>query len=141
MEGLVDALSALGVAQAGVVFLRGDFSRVAFMTGRPDTSGRRAATHAGPWTLDGPLILLGGSAIVGLDGDDRPLVHCHTFFSGPDGAVRGGHMLAGRCPLGDGGLLGLACCPIEAGFKIALDRETNFPIFHPLTHLSGAPPR
>jgi hypothetical protein len=141
MDGLVDALSALGLVQAGVVFLRGDFRAISFMTGRPDMSGRRAATHAGPWTLDGPLTLLGGSAIVGLDGEDGPIVHCHTLFSGPEGVVRGGHMLAGRCPLGDRGLLGLACCPVEAGFKIALDRETNFPIFHPLTYLSETAPR
>jgi predicted DNA-binding protein with PD1-like motif len=137
MEGLLAALSDHGLSQAGVVFLHGAFEAVTFMTGRPDNSGQRAATHAGPWTLEGPLTLLGGGAIVGLGADDRPVVHCHALFAGPDGAVRGGHMLAGKCPLDEPGLVALACCPDEAGFKIALDRETNFPIFHPLGHLSG----
>ena len=104
---------------------------VTFMTGRPDDSGPRAATHAGPWTLKGPLTLLGGGAIIGLDAEDQPVVHCHALFAGPDGTVRGGHMLAGKCPIAEPGLVALACCPSGAGFKIALDRETNFPIFHP----------
>ncbi len=141
MEGLVDALSARGPTQAGVVFLRGTLAAVTFMTGQPDDSGRRAATHAGPWSLEGPLTLLGGCAIVGLGVEDQPVVHCHALFAGPDGGVRGGHLLAGKCPLGDAGLTALTCCPSETGFKIALDRETNFPIFHPLGHLAREAPR
>ena len=46
MEGLVAALSARELTQAGVVLLSGTLAAVAGITGRPDTSGRRAATQA-----------------------------------------------------------------------------------------------
>lgn len=133
MEGLVAALNGQAVGSAGLVILGGSLARASFMTGRPDESGARAATHNGPWDLEGPLTVIGGGAIFGPDQKGRPLLHCHALFAGPDGRVRGGHMRQGLCPLGPGGLLVLAQALEGAAFKVARDPETNFPIFHPAT--------
>ena len=131
MEDLVTALRENGIESAGLVILGGALGRVSFMTGRPDDSGNRAATHNGPWDMDGPLTLVGGGAIFGPDQAGRPLLHWHALFSGPDGRVRGGHLRQGFCPLGPQGLLVLAQSLEGATFKVAHDPETNFPIFHP----------
>ena len=131
MEGLVAALCGQEVESAGLVILGGTLTRVSFMTGRPDESGNRAATHNGPWDLEGPLTLVGGGAVFGPDQTGRPLLHCHALFSAPDGRVRGGHLRPGLCPLGPQGLQALAQSLEGAAFKVAHDPETNFPIFHP----------
>lgn len=133
MAGLVASLDAAGVQSAGLVVLGGILARVSFMTGRPDESGNRAATHNGPWDLDGPLTLIGGGAVFGPDQEDRPLLHCHALFSGPDGRIRGGHLRQGYCPVGSGGAVMLAQALEGAAFKVTHDPETNFPIFHPTT--------
>lgn len=137
MEDLVAALYGHGVESAGLVILGGALARVSFMTGRPDESGFRAATHNGPWELEGPLTLIGGGAIFGPDQAGRPLLHCHALFSVPDGRVRGGHLRQGFCPLGPEGLLVLAQALEGAAFKVVHDPETNFPIFHPATAAEG----
>ena len=137
MEGLVAALCGHGVESAGLVILGGSLARISFMTGRPDDSGKRAATHNGPWDLEGPLTLVGGGAIFGPDQAGRPLLHCHALISGPDGRVRGGHLRQGFCPLGPEGLLVLAQSLQGAAFQVAQDPETNFPIFHPATADGG----
>lgn len=138
MQGLTRTLTSAGFAQAGIVLIEGRLARVSFMTGRPDDSGYRVATHNGPWHREGPLTLLGGGAVLGLDENDAPLLHCHAYFADSTGAVAGGHMRPGECPLAGGGLTALACCPSDAGFKVAFDQETNFPIFHPLNHTRDA---
>ena len=133
MNGLVAALTALEIESAGLTFLGGSFARVSFMTGRADETGARAATHNGPWDLAGPLALLGGGAVFGADEKGAPLLHCHALFAGGDGVVRGGHMRPGLCPLGTEGLVAMVAGLKGAGFQVAHDPETNFPIFHPKT--------
>ncbi len=103
MTGLVEALADRGIEQAGLVLLSGELRAASFMTGRPDVSGHRIATHAGPWDLAGPLRLLGGNAILGR-GASFALLHCHAVFATPEGRLRGGHLRPGHCPLGPGGL-------------------------------------
>ena len=131
MEGLVAALTGRGFQQAGLVLLGGSLASVSFMTGRPDDSGHRVATHNGPWDLEGPLTLIAGNAILGR-GPEGPLLHCHAVFATASGELRGGHLRPGLVPLGPGGLRALASCPQGAGFQVAEDEETNFAIFHPL---------
>ncbi len=140
MEGLVATLQGLDVAQAGISFLGGGLAEVGFMTGRPDDSGYRIATHDGPWQLPGPLTLLGGTAILGLDAEGKALLHCHGLFADATGKVRGGHLRPGECPLGPEGLMAVASCPQEAGFRIAFDPESNFPIFQTLNSFQEAGP-
>ncbi len=61
------------------------------------------------------------------------MLHCHALFAGADGEVRGGHMRPGLCPLGPDGLVAMVAGLKDAGFQVAHDPETNFPIFHPKT--------
>ena len=135
MEGLVSALVARGYRQAGVVLLGGTLASLSFMTGRPDDSGHRVATHNGPWDLAGPLTLVAGNAILG-KGPAGPLLHCHAVFATAAGELRGGHLRPGLAPLGAEGLRALASCPRGAGFQVAEDEETNFSIFHPTESLA-----
>lgn len=106
------------------------------MTGQRDESGYRVATHCGPWNLEGPLTIVGGTAMIGLDSEGAVMVHCHAVFSDEKGDLTGGHLREGYCPLNQEGLTALGALPKNAGFKVAFDEETNFAIFHPLNHLS-----
>ncbi len=135
MEGLLAALGEIGVSQAGVQLIGGSLASVSFMTGGPDKSGERVATHQGPWRIEGPLTLLGGTAMIGLDTQGQAMVHGHAYFADSEGEIKGGHLRAGECIAGPGGIEALAACPQRAGFKAALEKETNFPIFHPLDQL------
>ncbi len=129
MDGLVAALSGAGIEQAGMVLLGGDLARVAYSTGRADETGYRVATPHGPFECEGPLTVIGGSALLGRDKTGAPLLHCHAVFADRAGRVLGGHLRPGRCPLGPAGLTASAACPGEGGFQVADDAETNFPIF------------
>lgn len=135
MEGLLTALGEIGASQAGVQLIGGSLASVSFMTGGPDQSGERVATHQGPWRIEGPLALLGGTAMIGLDLAGQAMVHCHALFANGEGKIKGGHLRAGECIAGPGGIEASAVCPGRAGFKAAHDQETNFPIFYPLDQL------
>ena len=65
MNGLLAAISEIGLSQAGVQLIGGRLAKVSFMTGGPDNSGNRVATHQGPWRIEAPLTLRGGTAPAG----------------------------------------------------------------------------
>ena len=134
INGLVREAKTLGVWSAGVVLLGGCIARLAFMTGRPvgpaEAEGR-VATHSGPHEIACPARIVGGQAVLGRDAAGAPLVHCHALFVDAGGRARGGHLVAGTCIAGPGGIRLQVTTLDGAGFRTAHDRETGFDIFHP----------
>ncbi len=130
-EGLLSALGDLGLGQAAVSLVSGSFAAFSYLTGQPDASGARLATYGAPTTPAAPVTLIGANALVGSDGEGRPLLHCHAVVADAEGRVHGGHLPPGACLVGAEGLtlqvLGLA----GGGFAVAYDAETNYAIFHP----------
>ncbi|GAB5467255.1 MAG: hypothetical protein Kilf2KO_02850 [Rhodospirillales bacterium] len=128
---VIAAAVDLGLVQATVSLLSGSFDRFSYLTGQPDASGQRLATYGAPTLLDGPVTLIGANGLIGSDPEGRALFHCHCVVADAQGQVHGGHLPPEACVVGAGGLtlhlLGLA----KAGFRVAYDSETNYPIFHP----------
>ncbi len=131
LNGLRDAVLSLGGKGAGITLLGGRIDRLHYFTGMPDPSGRRLATYGEPTPLEGPIELLSGNAIVGLDATGRPLVHGHAVMAETSGKVHGGHLPPGECPVGAGGVRALAVLHDGAAFAVRDDHETNYSIFHP----------
>jgi predicted DNA-binding protein with PD1-like motif len=128
---LADALERLGVDTAGIRFAGGYLDRIGFVTGVIDPTGYRIATHSAPTDLEGPIVLIGGSAILGRGSAERLQLHCHAAFAAADGAARSGHLLPGRCPVGGGGARAFVTSTGSAHFAVVFDPETNFPLMQP----------
>ncbi len=133
LNGLAAALSARGIWHAAVSIISGSFAQVSYLTGQPDRSGERVATYGEPTHLAGPVLLLGANAILGVNPQDQPLIHCHAVMVDRDGRLHGGHLPPGAALLDDRGAVALVFALTDGGFKVAYDSETNYPIFHPQT--------
>lgn len=137
LNGLRSAITRMGHRTAGIELLGGTLSALHYFTGMPDPTGQRLATYGDPTPLDGPITLLGGNAILGLDAEGVPMVHCHAVMVDRHGKVHGGHLPPGGCRVGAGGVRALAAIHDGAGFGVKPDVETNYSIFHPVG-LTGA---
>ncbi len=131
LNGLRDAVTAEGGVGAAVELLGGSLDRVHYFTGRPDPTGRRLATYGDPTPLVGPVALLSGNAIVGLDAAGAPLVHAHAVMADAEGRVHGGHLPPGECRVGAEGARALVILHDPVVFAVREDPETNYAIFHP----------
>ena len=131
LNGLRDAVLSLGGKGAGITLLGGTIDRLQYFTGMPDPTGRRLATYGEPTPLAGPIELLSGNAIIGLDAAGMPLVHGHAVMAEASGKVHGGHLPPGECPVGSGGVRAIAVLHDDVLFAVREDAETNFSIFHP----------
>ena len=131
LDGLCEALAAQGVRSAGVRLSGGVLSHCRFVTGVPDPSGFRIATHSPANDLAGPVLLISGGAIVGIDAHEHIRAHCHAMFVGRGGEVRSGHLLPGSCPIDEQGIEMWVTPTGEARFETQFDDETNFPLMHP----------
>lgn len=135
MECLITALARAGIESAGLQLLGGVVARLSFMTGRAVEPGggiAQVATRSGPHEIACPATVIGGNAILGRDGEGVPTLHVHATFVDASGAVRGGHLLPGRCIAGPGGLRLQVTAVEGAGFEVGADRETGFDIFQPM---------
>jgi len=130
-EGVLAAAAEIGLAQATVSLVGGDFARFSYLTGQPDASGQRLATYGAPTEVTAPVTLIGANALIGSDAEGRPALHCHCVVVDAEGRVHGGHLPPGASIVGEAGLtlhlLGLT----DGGFAVAYDPETNYTIFHP----------
>ena len=131
LSGLTEALTARGITDAAVQIVSGSFSRMQYLTGQPDPSGRRVATYGAPTPLEGPVAIVGGNAILGRDLEGRPLLHCHIVVVDREGRVHGGHVPTDVCPTGPEGIVARVAVLTGAGFRVRPDSETNYTIFHP----------
>lgn len=131
LTGLAEVLAARGIADAAVQLTGGGFSSLQYLTGQPDASGRRIATYGPPTALEGPVMLVGGNAILGRDAAGRPLLHCHAVVVDREGRVHGGHLPAGVCIAGPEGVVCHVAALTGVGFRVGEDSETNYSIFHP----------
>ena len=131
LEGLCEVLAKQSVHSAGVRLSGGLLSYCRFVTGVPDPSGFRIATHSPANDLAGPVLLISGGAIVGIDERGESRAHCHAMFVGRDGEVRSGHLLPGSCPIAEQAIELWVTPTGEARFETRFDDETNFPLMHP----------
>ena len=132
LNGMLRALVDQGIHHAAISLISGTFETVDYLTGQVDETGERVATYGPPTRLAGPVQLLGGNAIVGVNPEDQPLIHCHAVMVDRNGQLHGGHLPPGTSRLSGEGAVALVAAFTGGGFKVAYDSETNYPIFHPL---------
>jgi predicted DNA-binding protein with PD1-like motif len=140
LDGLIAALRRAGLASAAVSLAGGRLGRVQYLTGQPCTDGTRVATYGAPTTLEGPVVLVSGNAFMGIDGDGRPIAHCHAVMVDRTGRVHGGHLPPGACTVGRGGIVVHVAAIADAALIVRYDAETNFPVFHPAVANAPAQP-
>ena len=130
-EAIVRPLGALGVESAIFTILSGPWAAIGYCTGVPDPTGHRVATYAAPLDVT-DVLLVAGSATLGLDVQGRPLVHAHGSFVDGSGALRGGHLVPNRCHTGT--VPTIAYVTIIEGFAVRqiADPETNHFTYQPV---------
>ena len=131
LTGLTQALAGRDITSAAIQVLGGTFASMQYMTGQPDDSGQRVATYGAPTSLEGPVRIIGGNAILGHGPDGQPLLHSHIVVVDNQGQIHGGHVPPEVCPAGPGGITVLASEMQDGGFQVAPDEETNYSIFQP----------
>ena len=136
LVGIGHALVACGVLSAGIRLAGGILAQCRFVTGIPDPTGFRIATHSPANELAGPVLLICGGAVLGIDEAGCSHVHCHALFaaqnpSGQAAEVRSGHLVPGACPVAGSGLEVWVTPTGDARFESRFDEETNFPLMHP----------
>ncbi|MDX1710287.1 MAG: DUF296 domain-containing protein [Rhodovibrionaceae bacterium] len=120
-----------GIENAAIQLTGGSFSSMQYLTGQPDDSGERVATYGAPTSLEGPVQVVGGNAILGRDSEGAPLLHCHAVVVDSDGQLHGGHLPGKVCIAGPEGLVLRVTVLSGGGFRVAYDAETNYSIFQP----------
>jgi predicted DNA-binding protein with PD1-like motif len=130
-EGVVSVLRGAGIADAAIRITGGSFSSMQYLTGQPDASGARVATYGAPTPLEGPVLLIGASAILGRLENGDPILHCHAVVADRDGRIHGGHLPPGVCIAGPEGLTAWVTVLAGGGFAVRYDAETNYQIFQP----------
>ena len=131
LDGISEALARTDARSAGIRFAGGLLASCRFVTGVLDPTGFRIATHSLPNDLEGPVLLLSGGAILGIDEQGQSCVHCHAMFIDRDGEVRSGHLIPGACPIAERDVEVWVTSTGKARFEVRFDDETNFPLMHP----------
>ena len=130
-EGLISTLRGAGIADAAIRITGGSFASLQYLTGQPDTSGERVATYGAPTPLEGPVLLIGASAILGRLENGDPILHCHAVVADRAARIHGGHLPPGVCIAGPEGLVAWVTVLSGGGFAVGYDAETNYQIFQP----------
>lgn len=128
---LTEALAARGIRQAALQLVGGGFASLQLKSSEPDASGTCVASYGAPRHPEGPLQLLDGNGILGLDEQGRPRLHCHAVAVDRQGRLQGGRLCPEGCLVGEEGLVVLVAALDGAGFAAVHDPETNVTLFEP----------
>lgn len=131
LNGLAAIMAEMGIRTAGVRLSGGIFDEFSYYTGVVDPTGARVATFSAPHHPALPVTLAIANVVIGLDEDNSLKSHCHAVFTDANTNVLGGHLIPGKCHIGNGGLVAWITASGQAQLKTHHDPETNFPIFHP----------
>ena len=130
-DGLVRPLADLGIRNAAINLLGGEFERLVFCVAPPDPTGRVAAAYTDPIDVSGGY-LLEANATLGSTEAGHPLVHCHAGLRDASGRLAGGHLLPNICVVGNGGLTALAVSLDGFEVRVGHDPETTLSLFLPM---------
>ncbi len=139
VEALTAPLVAAGLRSAAIVFGAAALAPFRFVLPGPARDGAHVAWFSDPHVPSGdparPTVVETANATFGWRAG-APFVHCHGVWVEPDGTRRGGHMLPDETFLAAPARArawGLA----DVAITVDPDRETNFPLFHPVAAPAG----
>jgi hypothetical protein len=130
-EALIGPLCNSGVRCASLTVLGGWFDSMQYCVASADASGAALVSYSEPISV-GRSYLIFGNATIGLDQQDKLIVHCHGALIDETGVAKGGHVLTDRCIVGSETVCALVTTLDGFDLRVAFDPETNIPLLQPL---------
>lgn len=128
MTGIKEVCNAHGVKHGYITSLLGSLKTGRFIYAVPKEGAQLGFVYSEPVNLEGPLELLAGQGLVGLEDTGELSVHLHMLVSDSYMRVFGGHFI-------EGGNIIAATAEIviheieDAEFIRSFDEETGFRLF------------
>ncbi|MFG1378007.1 DUF296 domain-containing protein [Xanthobacter autotrophicus] len=125
-------LMAAGMGAAQVEVSGGGFGPFTYVMPAAASDAIHAAWYSAPFTPAGETRLDRGNVTFGHK-EGAPFIHCHAFWTEPDGSRHGGHIMPHETVVA-APIRARAYGAAEVETTADFDSETNFPLFTP--HLS-----
>jgi hypothetical protein len=135
-EALLAALMPWRVRSAALSIWGGLFDELAFCLPIRDPRGEVVCTYGDPIPVRG-VRLVAGSVSFALGDDDRPFIHCHASFCGPDAILQGGHVLPERARIGAEPVVARVTVLEGVALRMQFDPETRLNIMRPQPEAHG----
>jgi predicted DNA-binding protein with PD1-like motif len=131
LDAVHERFAAEGVSSGVLTLHSGALHPLAYVIPALSQTGAHAAFYSDIIRSPGVSRIRSGAMTFGIR-DGAPFFHCHAFWTGPDGGMRGGHVLPDETVIADtvhATGMGLA----GAAFAAEYDAETNFTLFGPVS--------
>ena len=139
LDAVHERFAAEGFSSGVLTLQSGALGPLAYVIPALSPTGAHAAFYSDIIRSPGVSRIRSGAMTFGIR-DGAPFFHCHAFWTGPDGGVRGGHVLPDETIIADTvhatgmGLTGVA-------FVAEYDAETNFTLFGPISRRDSTAPQ
>jgi predicted DNA-binding protein with PD1-like motif len=127
---IVGPLNSMGIHSASITLLGGTLQAAHYCVAPPDPSGNAVIAYT-PAISAGRAYLIFGNATVGKNSKGAPIVHCHAVIQTESGAIRGGHLFADNCIVGDEPIYALVTSIDDFQLIVTPDLETNISLIQP----------
>jgi hypothetical protein len=134
-EAIAGPLQAAGIKGATIELTGGAFGPFTYVMPALSADPRYAAFYSEAHTPPGRTAFERGAATFG-ERDNAPFIHCHGVWHEPDGARRGGHVMALDTIVREP-IRAHAYGTADATFAVVPDAETNFSLFTPTPSAQG----
>ncbi|MEP9347744.1 DUF296 domain-containing protein [Xanthobacter sp. KR7-225] len=128
-----------GFSAAQVELSGGAFGPFTYVMPAGAQDAEHAAWYSAPFTPQGTTRLEAGNLTFGRK-DGAPFIHCHAFWTEPDGARRGGHVMPHEAVVA-APIAARAFGTADVALTADFDAETNFTLFTPHQAKAAAPGR
>ncbi len=98
-NGLKAVCEENGIKYGAVLFGIGSLRQLTYQVLAPKPETKLGAGYTDPQTLPGPIEVVSMHGIIFQSDDGQILLHLHGTFSDKEGAVFGGHIVAGQNPV------------------------------------------
>ena len=98
-NGLKAVCEENGIKYGAVLFGIGSIRQLCYQVLAPKPDTKLGAGYTDPQTLPGPIEVVSMHGIIFQSDDGQTLLHLHGTFSDKEGAVFGGHIVAGQNPV------------------------------------------
>ena len=139
LDAVHERFAAEGFSSGVLTLQSGALDPLVYVIPALSPTGAHAAFYSDIIRSPGVSRIRSGAMTFGIR-DGAPFFHCHAFWTGPDGGVRGGHVLPDETIIADtihATGMGLA----GAAFVAEYDAETNFTLFGPISRSDSTAPQ
>jgi hypothetical protein len=98
IEGITALCRQHGIQSGSILTCIGSLRRAAFLVVKP-MDNRLGGGYSEPISLPGPVELVSSQGTIGQNAEGALFIHLHGAVSDSAGLTRGGHLIAGACPV------------------------------------------